>query len=141
MSSFRCSIAAADDHGISLAGSCDSAPPSWIFWLSLALVWIAMFSIEHRLNNASVEVAEYSDGKPEALDSEGSSASRQLSVVALGLMGAALLVIPTKLTLRPSWLLVSAISALATLLLISAAWSDDSILTLKRASQPILIIL
>ena len=35
-----------------------------------------MFSIEHRLNNASVEVAEYSDGKPEALDSEGSNASR-----------------------------------------------------------------
>src|SRR6478672_11297145 len=101
MSSFHYSTAGAAGRDVSIAASRDSAPPSWVFWLSLTLVWVAMFSIEHRLNNASVEVAEYSDGKPEALDSEGSSASRQLSVVALGLMGAALLVIPTKLNVSP----------------------------------------
>jgi exopolysaccharide production protein ExoQ len=141
MSSFSHSFPDAADRDPKEIVARDDASPSWMFWLSLILVWVAMFSIEHRLNNASVEVAEYSDGKPEALDSEGSSASRQLSVVALGLMGAALLVIPTKLAVSPSWLLFSAMAALATLLLISASWSDDSILTLKRSSQPILLVL
>ncbi len=141
MSSLSYSFPDAADRDTDETVARDDTPPSWIFWLSLILVWVAMFSIEHRLNNASVEVAEYSDGKPEALDSEGSSALRQLSVVALGLMGAALLVIPTKLAVSPNWLLFSAIAALATLLSISASWSNDSILTLKRSSQPILLVL
>jgi O-antigen ligase len=41
----------------------------------------------------------------------------------------------------PKWLLISAIAALSTLLFLSAAWSEDSILTLKRSSQPILLVL
>jgi exopolysaccharide production protein ExoQ len=108
--------------------------------LPLVFIWLALFTIEHSMEYASIEYAESKDGKEAALDAQGSSAARQAGVVALGVMGVLFLVTPSRASPSPNRVLMFAIVGLGTLLSFSALWADDPVLSLKRAAQPILLM-
>ncbi len=119
-----------------------SAPATraWTFWLPFVVIWLAMYSVEHSTYFASPDFLQQGDGKDIVEAVGGSSASRQLGIVALGAMGVLLLVIPASIPVEPNKGMLVLVLAMCSLLFVSALWAEDSGLSLKRSVQPILLM-
>jgi exopolysaccharide production protein ExoQ len=131
---------------VSTGGAEEEAAPSlrareWTFWLPLAVVWITLLIVEHSWFYASRDFLEKGDGKDltETIG-PGGNIRRQLSILAVGATGALLLLTRSKVAVTPNYALCGLIATLCGLLVTSMLWSEDAMLSLKRASQPIMLL-
>src|SRR5437868_7499618 len=111
------------------------------FWIPFFGICLAIYSVEHSFLFSTIA---YADGKEEQELVEvvgGSDVIRQASLLGLGLLGASLLLIPTKTQLRVNWWLLGLIAVLSMLLIASTLWAEDSALSLKRSVQPLLLVM
>jgi O-antigen ligase len=111
------------------------------FWLTLAVVWLSLLSVEHSMYFASADYLERGDGNRVVEATSGSSMARQLSIVVLGGLGVALLTIPARAPVSPRRGMVFLILLTCSLLIVSASWADDESLSFKRAAQPVLLMI
>jgi exopolysaccharide production protein ExoQ len=111
------------------------------FCLPLFGTWWMLYTVEHDFNNVSLESETGSDAKDLADEVAGSSALRQASLIAIGAIGALLLLMPSSEPIVVNRWLLGLMMSLGVLTVLSALWADDSGLTLKRTGQPILLMI
>jgi exopolysaccharide production protein ExoQ len=112
------------------------ATPALYFWIPLVLFGLAMYAAEHRLWYAT---DSFSEGDIDLVAEVGSSSVlRQLSFIALGSFGALLLVKLTDVRTAADRRLVALLVGLCAWAVLSAAWADDTVLSLKRSVVPVL---
>lgn len=109
------------------------------FCLPVAGTWWMLYVVEHDFLNASLEVEEGTGSAELADNAAGSNAMRQASLLALGAIGVFLLLMPSSEPVVVNRWLLGLIVSFSALTILSAMWSDDAELSLKRAAQPLLL--
>ena len=109
------------------------------FCLPLFGTWWMLYVVEHDFANASIDASEDTGEKDLADNAASGSAIRQVSLLAVGIIGFMLLLRPSRESIVVNWWLLGLIVALGTLMILSAVWADDSKLSLKRSAQPLLL--
>lgn len=117
------------------------AARDWKFWLPLAVIWVTLLIVEHSWFYASRDFLEKGDGKDltETIG-PGGNVRRQLSILAVGATGVVLLLTRSKVAITPNFVLCGLVAVLCGLLVSSMLWSEDAMLSLKRASQPLMLL-
>lgn len=98
-----------------------------------------LYFVEHSMTYASIDGAESKSVMDLADSSAGSSAMRQASFLALGSIGAFLLLVPSRVPIIVNKWLLFLIGSFGALIVLSAMWADDPALSLKRSAQPLLL--
>lgn len=114
---------------------------AWRFWVPFFGICLAIYSVEHSFVFSTIE---YADGKEEQGLAElvaGSDVMRQASLLGLGLLGGALLLMPTRAPISINWWLLGLAAAFSMLMVSSALWAEQSALSLKRSVQPVLLMM
>lgn len=111
-----------------------------VFWLPLIVIGVALLMLEHRWGYATETY--WSSGREVDLVAETGSSNtfRQLSLIALGAMGAALLLKRSKLPIRLNAWIMAPIVAICVMVVLSALWADDGVQSLKRSAIPLLTV-
>jgi exopolysaccharide production protein ExoQ len=109
------------------------------FCLPLVGTWWMLYAIEHNFAYASIDDETTNVDTDLADNAAGSSAIRQISLLALGAIGFMLLLMPSREPFVVNRWLLAMITAVGTLMILSALWADDSALSLKRSAQPPLL--
>jgi exopolysaccharide production protein ExoQ len=108
------------------------------FWIPTLIVGVAYLS-QHRLMYASADSPGYDQVADLVAEAGGSNLLRQLSFLAIGLLGAMLLVKPSSKPVEVAkWLLVPWL-LYCLLMAVSCIWADDSMQSLKRSMVPLLM--
>jgi exopolysaccharide production protein ExoQ len=112
--------------------------PKPTFWLPVALVAFAVSIVDHSFRYASA--SNWAGGSTVDLVAEagGSNLFRQLSFIAMGTMGAVLLLKRSNTPIVVSRWLLTTVLFLAAMIALSALWADDSAQALKRTMIPLL---
>ena len=113
------------------------------FWLPLLAIGGAIVAAQHRLDYATfsaIEDTEDSDSFDLVADLGSSSHLRQLSFITIGVLGALLLAMPPAVQVSVDRKLILLLSALCGWIVLSAVWSDDPELSLKRSLLPLLTV-
>lgn len=111
-----------------------------VFWLPLLTIGIAMFGVQH---NWSYSAPSYIEGKnflDLVAEVGNSSLSRQVGLLTIGTMGAGLIMLRSRQQIDVIAWLACPIIVLAAWMIMSAMWSHDPDLSLKRSLQPLLLM-
>jgi O-antigen ligase len=111
------------------------------FWLPLAAVAVAVFAAQHSFHYATFSFVEGTDDVDLVADIGSSSHVRQLSFIVLGSLGAVLLTIPSAVPVTMDRRLMFLLLALCCWIVLSAFWSEDPELSIKRSLAPVLSVI
>lgn len=110
------------------------------FWVPLAIIVVAMFGVQHSWDYSSPSYVEGQNFRDLVAEVGNSSLGRQLGLLTIGAIGALMMMTRSRQPIAVNVRLACMLAALASWVILSALWADDMELSLKRAVQPVLLI-